>query len=326
MLDHFRDYTDVVGDNPMNLGATTLAFTAYALTGETKYRDWVLEYVDAWVERTEANDGLLPTSVGLDGKIDSGYGWYGGVYGWGFSVLQIPLRGEVAHRPTTFERAVYGFGSALLLTGERRYVDLWRRMLDLVNANSKEENGEDAVPAHVRAARPAGATAAGPRDRRPATRRAPRAGTSSGPTSSRRGPPSCTTGRSTARRSTSCPRRRPGCGTSTARTSRTRSRRSRRTSKTLRSKVERMRADVRTPDTTMSDDPNPINPATTDALVRLMLGGLPVGRTGYPLHCRLRYFDPTRRRAGLPEQVGALVERMTEDEVTAAAREPRSGH
>jgi hypothetical protein len=29
----------------------------------------------------------------------------------------------------------------------------------------------------------------------------------------------------------------------------------------------------------------------------------------------VRYFDPARRRAGLPEQVGALVERMTEDEV-----------
>jgi hypothetical protein len=84
----------------------------------------------------------------------------------------------------------------------------------------------------------------------------------------------------------------------------------------LRTKVERMRADVRTPDTTMSDDPNLINPATTDALVRLMLGGLPVGRTGYPLHCELRYFDPLRRRAGLPEQVGALVERITEQDVT----------
>ena len=84
----------------------------------------------------------------------------------------------------------------------------------------------------------------------------------------------------------------------------------------LRSRVERMRADLRTPDTTLSDDPNSMNPATTDALVRLMLGGLPVGRTGYPLHCRLRYFDPTRRRAGLPEQVAALVERMTEDDVT----------
>ena len=27
----------------------------------------------------------MPTSVGPDGTIESGYGWYGGVYGWGFS-------------------------------------------------------------------------------------------------------------------------------------------------------------------------------------------------------------------------------------------------
>jgi hypothetical protein len=76
-----------------------------------------------------------------------------------------------------------------------------------------------------------------------------------------------------------------------------------------------MRADTRTPDTTMSDDPNSINPATTNALVQLMLGGLPVGRTGYPLHCRLRYFDPARRRAGLPPHVAALVDRIAEDDV-----------
>src|SRR6185437_5909536 len=35
MLDHFRDYTDVVGDNPVNLGATTLGLVAFALTGDT---------------------------------------------------------------------------------------------------------------------------------------------------------------------------------------------------------------------------------------------------------------------------------------------------
>ena len=47
MLDHFKDYNDVAGDHPLNLGATTLAFVAYALTGDSRYRDWVLEYVDA---------------------------------------------------------------------------------------------------------------------------------------------------------------------------------------------------------------------------------------------------------------------------------------
>jgi hypothetical protein len=42
---------------------------------------------------------------------------------------------------------------------------------------------------------------------------------------------------------------------------------------------------------------NHINPAhCTEALVELMLGGIPVGRIGYPLHCRLRYFDLVSRR------------------------------
>ena len=41
---------------------------------------------------------------------------------------------------------------------------------------------------------------------------------------------------------------------------------------------------------------NHINPAhCTDSLVELMLGGMPVGRIGYPLHCRVRYFDLQRR-------------------------------
>ncbi len=35
--------------------------TAFALTGETQYRDWVLEYLDAWVERTEQNGGIIPS-------------------------------------------------------------------------------------------------------------------------------------------------------------------------------------------------------------------------------------------------------------------------
>jgi hypothetical protein len=61
---------------------------------------------------------------------------------------------------------------------------------------------------------------------------------------------------------------------------------------------------------------NHINPATTEALTQLMLGGIPTGRSGCPLHCRLRYFDPVRRRAGLPEDVAALVETMNADEVT----------
>ena len=61
---------------------------------------------------------------------------------------------------------------------------------------------------------------------------------------------------------------------------------------------------------------NSINPATTEVLTQLMMGGLPTGRAGFPLHCRLRYFDPLLKRAGIPEDVGALVESMSDDEVT----------
>ena len=48
----------------------------------------MLEYVDAWRQRILDNDGIIPTNIGLDGKIGSAAGgkWYGGVYGWGFTV------------------------------------------------------------------------------------------------------------------------------------------------------------------------------------------------------------------------------------------------
>ena len=42
MIAHFEEYTDVVGDHPSNMVATTLGLNAYALTAESQYRDWVL--------------------------------------------------------------------------------------------------------------------------------------------------------------------------------------------------------------------------------------------------------------------------------------------
>jgi hypothetical protein len=34
----------------------------------------------------------------------------------------------------------------------------------------------------------------------------------------------------------------------------------------------------------------------------VMLGGLPTRHIGAPWHTRVRYFDPERGRAGIPEQ------------------------
>jgi len=63
---------------------------------------------------------------------------------------------------------------------------------------------------------------------------------------------------------------------------------------------------------------NSTNPATIESLNQLMLGALPVGRSCHTLHARLRYFDADRRRAGLPRDVGAIVEDMAEDSVTVS--------
>ena len=69
MLAHFKDYNDVVGDHPLNLLTTSLAINAYMLTGENKYRDWLLEYVEAWRKRMVANGNIIPSNIGLNGVI-----------------------------------------------------------------------------------------------------------------------------------------------------------------------------------------------------------------------------------------------------------------
>src|SRR5262245_6228674 len=136
-LDHFKDYNDIVGDHPSNLMTTCLAANAYMLAHEPKYKAWLLEYVDAWLERIHANNGIIPTNIGLDGKIggEAGGKWYGGVYGWGFSVI-VPQTGKLAHR-NSHHLGLQGFLNAYLLTGNDKYLDGWRKQIDKVNAQKK---------------------------------------------------------------------------------------------------------------------------------------------------------------------------------------------
>src|SRR5437763_14806800 len=130
MLAHFKDYTDIIGDHPENLLATTMAANAYLVTHLPKYRTWTLEYAEAWRERMLHNGGVIPTNIGLDGKIGSAAGgkWYGGVYGWGFTVV-VPQNGQLAHR-NTHHLGFVGFANAYLLTGDDRFLDPWRQQFD----------------------------------------------------------------------------------------------------------------------------------------------------------------------------------------------------
>lgn len=112
------------GDVPANLAATSLLTNAFLVTGDEKYRQWVLDYVDAWSERARRNGGLLPDNVGLSGKIGEYLGgkWYGGLYGWtwphGFYNIGMA--------------AIVAASNALLLTGNHEYLDLARTQVDRV--------------------------------------------------------------------------------------------------------------------------------------------------------------------------------------------------
>jgi hypothetical protein len=295
MLAHFKDYTDILGDHPQNLLATSLATNACLLTGEAKYRDWVLEYVDAWRERAEANGGILPSNVGRDGKIggECGGRWYGGVYGWGFTVTD-PVTGKQVHR-NTCHLALAGFGNAMLLSGDQKYVDVWRRQIDAVNAQGKRIDGRMMYPrmhgdegwyAYEPEKYSHGAAAVyywsmDPDD-------LARAGKS--------GWLDFLVGRD------------PGFPERALRAD----------LETIRQKGEGQRRDTTTPDTRLADDPMKYNPATVETLVNLALGGLYSGHVGSVLHCRLRYFDPLARRAGMPDDVAALVEKLSNDETTVS--------
>jgi hypothetical protein len=136
----FATSSNVRGDHPLNLHATTLAAQAYLLTGEPKYRRWLLEYVDAWRDRANQNGGNLPSNIGLDGTIGGEWSgkWYGGVFGW--NSPDTGLRNYVLRGP------VAAFGQALLLTGDYQYVDVLRRQVDNLFAAKRVENGQVLLP------------------------------------------------------------------------------------------------------------------------------------------------------------------------------------
>ena len=295
MVAHFKDYNDIVGDHPSNLLATSLALNAFMLEQDPKYRRWIEEYVGAWRERMKVNGGLIPSNIGLDGTIGGNADgkWYGGVYGWGFSVT-VPQTGAIAHRET-FHLGAEGFLNAVLLTGDRSWMDPWRTQMDRVNANRKVVNGTTLYPhkfgddgwynftpqPYSSAAREIYYVTLDEADRK----RAP-----ANPWFE------FLNGRNPAYPETVL----------------------RQDFSRIRTRVAAMRADLTTPDTRLADDPIKFNPASIQSLIELTMGGLYPGKTGLILHCRLRYFDPLRRRAGLPRDVAALVESMTDGEVVVS--------
>jgi hypothetical protein len=84
----------------------------------------------------------------------------------------------------------------------------------------------------------------------------------------------------------------------------------------VRRRMEAIRTDQTTADSRLADYLLDYNPAMTNGLVNLTLGGYFSRGRIWVLHSRFRYFDPEKHRAGLPEDVGALVEKLGADSAT----------
>ena len=296
----FLKATNILGDHPLNLASTNLAFHAYLVTREDKYRNWVLEYVDAWKARIEANGGNIPSNIGRNGTIGGEWGgkWYGGVFGW-----NSPDEGR---RNYVLRGPPEAFGNALLLTGDQQYTQVLRRQIDNLYAAAKRENGRILLPRYFgdngwyghhdgESGSPGGLSNLREvetdiylwgLETRDLQRLPPRGWTGY-----------LATGDSTY----------PLKAFEAAR-------------EEIARAAARLRADSSTYDfphhATRGAGKNPVS---TSALINLTMGGNDPNGSGHgplPLHTQLRHFDPERRRAGLPQDVAALVERIQPETVT----------
>lgn len=286
--DRYKAASNVRGDHPLNMGTCSLGFNAFALTGEKKYRDWVLEYAGAWRDRIIANGGNIPTNIGLDGVTGSEWGgkWYGGTFGWNFDPA-------VSGRNYYMRGARTGMGTAILLTGDMSFAEPLRKQVANLYAAQKVENGRVLLPQKHGDKGWYGYT---PNQYFDVQRdlylwsmdEADLAHLGSDPwINFLRG-------------------KNPEHPVRALQGDFER----------LRRRVAGMRADESTPDTRPSDGAQRYAPVATDTLVNLMLGGNDPGSSGNVLHARLRYFDPARRRAGLPDDVAALVTGIGKETVT----------
>jgi hypothetical protein len=126
-------------DVPLNMNATSMVTNAYLYTGDDRYKQWVLDYLQAWTERCDANDGIMPDNIGPGGEIGelNNGKWWGGYYGWRWP-----------HGARNIIEPAFVAGScAALMTGDLSHLDLCRSQLDMLWSQRKEVDGVMMVPA-----------------------------------------------------------------------------------------------------------------------------------------------------------------------------------
>ncbi len=294
------------GDIPVNLGVVPMVAHAYLLTHEDKYRDWVVEYLEAWMERIEENNGIIPDNIGPNGLIgENRQGqWWGGFYGWSatFSQQMIGSALTVASE------------SAYLITGEARYLDLIRSQLDMLLEHAREENGQLYIPHRYKDG--AGWTDYGPPRSQEAVHlwaasmeqkdwdrleRLRRGDPHEWATVTSRGPRGEDDRAWIRYLAGECPEYPEAILQANY--------------QEIRRRVEAIQEDEA--DLTKVDEHHwqQRNPVVPEGLVQLTTGGPQPIYWGGLARGRLRYFDPQQQRPGLPQDVAALVSRLDAERV-----------
>lgn len=295
----------VPGDVPLNLQATSLVTNAYLYTGDPAFKQWVLDYLEAWEERTRRNGGILPDNVGpndIVGERMNGK-WWGGYYGWRWPHGALNL----------LEAALIAGSNALLLTGDDRHLNLLRSQLDLLWSLGERRDGVFQVP-HRRGDR--GWFSYRPPDPRYYIHLYFLSQSSADRERLER----------LEGRETWALQSRFGKGAQYSpetwfafvegQNSALSERLLDATYHEICRRLERMRTDDGDPKTWDVHHWQEINPVVCEPLVQLTMGSPGVIYHGGLLHARVRYFDPIRRRPGLPPDVAALVSKVEADSVT----------
>ncbi len=294
-------------DVPLNLTSTSLMTNAYMYGQDEQYKNWVTRYVDGWIERVDANDGILPDNVGPSGEIGENLDgkWWGGYYGWRWPHGLF----------NQLEATIIGASNAYLVSGDPAYLELPRSVIDLVTQHARRDGDRVLVPHRhgddgwydYRPINPkylaqlwfvSRADEDWERiERLVDTDRWKRLRYDKGKGDSEHAGPWLMYVRGEAKNE-DYPLEIMRAGYA----------------ETL-SRLDQIRQDETTPDEQDVHHWQKLNPVILEGLVQSMLGSPNHIYHGGLMHTSLRYFDPQAKRPGLPPDVAVLVERLTADGV-----------
>lgn len=308
------------GDVPINMISTPMIASAYLYTGDNKYIQWTTDYLTTWERLTARNSGIIPDNVGLSGEIGeyNNGNWWGGYYGWvwpsGTHIMKtLVLSGKVA----------------TLLSGDTRWMNLARSQIAVLRENGFVDGGASINEAALRKRNVSERSIEAIRSGLPVV---PWRHDDRGWYHYREEDPNLYlhlwyTSQSEAdwqhiERLAEAEKKARGKitdgdlewayfvkGLNPGYPERV----FQRELQAIRREIENIQNEHGYSETWVDNKWINMNPMRTSSLTRFSIGGIPIDTRGEMLHSQVRYFDGENRRAGLPQDVAALVKRIEPD-------------